>query len=104
MTTAFGATLGPAVTFSTPYGSGTDPAYSSVWAVAMLNNTTNKYDAVSFVVVVGSQGISTSSDSSDTVVTSDFTSGNVVYMTASGLEHQRLVRVRHHVQRLVRRT
>lgn len=85
MTTTFGAALGPAVTFSTPYGVNSDAAYSGVWAVAMLNGTTNKYDAVSFVVVVGSESIVTSSDSSGSVVTNDFAPGSVVYMTASNL-------------------
>lgn len=85
MTTAFGATLGPAVTFSTPYGTGTDAAYSSVWAIGMKNTANNQYEAISFVVVVNNNTITTTSDSAGTIATNDFTEGSVVYMQASGL-------------------
>ncbi|MDB5027454.1 MAG: hypothetical protein JWO66_1143, partial [Candidatus Eremiobacteraeota bacterium] len=91
MTTSFAANNARSATFQTPFqvpplGAGIDPAYPAVWPVGLLNTGTGKYEAITFVVVGGNQSLVTY-PSGGTVAnaTSDFTAGQIINLTSSGL-------------------
>ncbi|HZO95052.1 MAG TPA: hypothetical protein VFB22_15005 [Candidatus Baltobacteraceae bacterium] len=70
---------------ATDPGTGTDPAYSGVWTIAVQNMATTNFDAVAYTVVIGTLNFSTYSDSGYSHVANDFSSGSTVYVSASGL-------------------
>jgi hypothetical protein len=63
----------------------TDAPYSGVWTIAVQNTGTNAYEAIAFTVVLGTLNFNTFSDPAYTTVSSDFTSGGTVYVSAGGL-------------------
>jgi hypothetical protein len=63
----------------------TDAPYSGVWAIAVQNTGTNQYEAVAYVVVLGTLNFNTYSNAGFTTVANDFTSGSSVYVSANGL-------------------
>ena len=63
----------------------TDSPYSGVWAIAVQNTATNAYEAVAYSVVLGTLNFNTFSDPGFATVSSDYTSGATVYVSATGL-------------------
>ena len=78
----------------------TDTPYSGVWTIAVQNTATNAYEALAYSVVLGTLNFNTFSDPGFATVSSDYTSGSTVYVSASGLNPGALllVWVRQHVR------
>ena len=62
-----------------------DAPYSGVWAIAVQNTATNAYEAVAYSVVLGTLNFNTYSNPGFSTVSSDYTSGSTVYVSATGL-------------------
>jgi hypothetical protein len=84
--TSGGTTSDPNGTFGVANPrSGTDPAYSGVWAIAVQNTATQAFEAVAYTVMAGTLNFNTYSNPGFTTKANDYTSGSTVYVSASGL-------------------
>jgi hypothetical protein len=63
----------------------TDAPYSGVWTIAVQNTATSAYEALAYSVVLGTLNFNTFSDPGFATVSSDYTSGSTVYVSAKGL-------------------
>jgi hypothetical protein len=64
---------------------GSDSPYSGVWTIAVQNTANNAYEAVAYSVVLGTLNFGTYSNAGFTTKANDFSAGNTIYVSASGL-------------------